>query len=235
MRKTTRGALALSALGLAALSACGPTPGAKAPAAPRGPMFDAFAVAYGKPAPYQSLDESGDTVVYTPQKLIEVAPGVVALISRSDLPSRCKACAGAIDIHYLKQGPDGFHRLGAWPGFGGHGSYGAPLPWVLRTDLDDGPTLVTQDDEKDTICTATKQELITLTPTAPVKVATVITATAYAPAPGDKTGDHVSGKIVPIAKGKSFAVVLTGTASVRQVFKREGQVFVTHDVGATGC
>lgn len=60
--------LALVALiGLIAGGSCTPRPSADKAAAPRGVLYDAFAVAFGKPAPYATVDESGDHVVYNPQ------------------------------------------------------------------------------------------------------------------------------------------------------------------------
>jgi hypothetical protein len=126
--------------------------------------------------------------------------------------------------------------MGSWPNIGGKGRWGGVLPWTIRTDIDDGPTLVTRDEERERGCSATTDELITLTPAGPVKIATVVLATAYDAAPGERTpGPHISGIIKPIARGQSFAVVLSGTDPARQVFRRQGAVFTTYDPGATGC
>ena len=224
-----------AACGLLALAACGPS---GPPAKPRasGPMYDAFEVAFGKPAPYSTLDDSGDRIVYSPQALIDLRPGVVALISKQEIPGGCKSCGGALAVNYLKRGPSGFSRLGAWPDVGGEGSFGGVLPWTVRTDIDNGPTLVTRRDERSGDCSSTSDELITLTPKGPVKIATVILATGYSALPEDHGHPpHVSGTIVPITRGQRFAVVLTGTSSLRQVYRREGDVFATYTPGATGC
>ncbi len=199
-------------------------------------MFQAFAVAFGKPAPYATLDDGGDRVVYSPQALIDVAPTVVALVSKGELPGGCEACAGALTIHYLKHGPLGFSRIRTWAGVGGRGRFGAVLPWTVRNDIDNGPTLVTREEVSERGCSATTEELITLTPKGPVKIAAIVISTVYTPTP-DAPGasDHLSGKIEPIVRGERFAVVLTGTETVRQMFKREGDVFATRDPGATGC
>jgi hypothetical protein len=199
-------------------------------------MLDAFTVAFGRPAPFATLDESGDHVTYTPQALVDVGPGVVALISKSEISEGCKACAGALTIDYLRRGPAGFSRLRSWPDFGGRGQRGKALPWTMRSDIDDGPTLVTRNDQKEAGCSATLDELITLTPKGPVKIATVVLATALDPAPGERAGSNrLSGKIAPMVRGRSFAVVLSGVASIRQVYRRQGDVFTTYDNGATGC
>lgn len=221
------------ALALAVLSACSQSPAAKSGAT--GPLAGAFQAAFGKPAPYATIDDSGDNVTYTPQALDDVAPGVVALISKGEIPSGCFACAGSLSIDYLKHDASGYHRLGSWPDLAGKGQSGKALPWTIRTDLDNGPTLVTTRQEKDQFCSATLQELVTLTPRRPVKIATVVIATTFAPAAAGEVGPHVAGKIVPIERGQRFAVQLSGTDSVRQVFTRKGDVFTTRDGGATGC
>lgn len=231
----TRACIRLAAaVALIAGSAC-QKPAVHGPPAPSGPLQEAFTVAFGKPGPWATLDDDGDHVVYTPQALIDVAPGVAALVARQEIPGGCKGCPGSLTIAYLKRGPTGFSRLKSWPEVGGRGAYGAALPWTIRTDLDDGPTLVTRDERKETGCSATMEELITLRPAGPVKIATLVTAMAYAPQPGEKTPPHLTSQIRPLVRGKSFAVVFTGTPSFRQVFKRQGDVFTSYGPAAAGC
>lgn len=229
-----------AAAALMAACACTQRPAAHAPPPPNGPLQDAFTVAFGKPAPYATLNDDGDHVVYSPQGLVDVGSGVVALISKQEIPGGCKACAGSLTIDYLRRGPQGlsrpgFSRIRSWPEVGGKGRYGAALPWTVRTDLDDGPTVVTRDEHKEGGCAATMEELITLRPAGPVKIATLVTATAYDPRPGMKNPPRITGKITPLARGKRFAVVFSGTDPFRQVFKREGDVFTSYGPAATGC
>ena len=214
---------------------CSPKPAANGPPPPHGPLQDAFTVAFGKPAPYATLNDDGDHVVYAPQALIELNPAVVALVSKEEIPGGCEACAGSLTIDYLRRGPAGFSRLKSWPEIGGKGRYGAALPWTVRTDIDDGPTLVTRDDHKERGCSSTMEELITLRPTGPVKIATLVTAMAYDPQPGERTAPRLSSAITPLVRGQRFVVVFTGTTPFRQVFRREGDVFNSYGPAATGC
>jgi len=234
-RRRAGGLRAAPAVVLLALGACGPSsPAGKPPAS--GPMYQAFEVAFGKPAPWSTIDDGGDHIVYSPQALIDLRPGVVALISAKRIPGGCKSCGGALAINYLRRDPSGFSRLGAWTDVGGQGVSGGVLPWTVRTDIDNGPTLVTRRDDTVGDCSSTTDELITLAPQGPVKIATVVVATGYAPLPKDHGHPpHVSGTIVPMVRGERFAVVLSGTSSLRQVFRREGEVFTTYSPGATGC
>ena len=165
-------AVACAALVVCASCGQGPASGSAAPTGTT--VADAFAVAFGKPAPYATVNDGGDHVVYTPQALLDVSPGVVALVSKEEIPDGCKGCAGALTIDYLKRGPSGFTRLGSWPGIGGNGLFGKVLPWSIRTDIDDGLTLVTRNDQTDGPCSATLEELITLRRGAPVKIADVM-------------------------------------------------------------
>jgi hypothetical protein len=234
-RRGAKGLRAASTALLLALGACGQGGPPGKPAA-SGPMYQAFEVAFGKPAPYSTIDDGGDRIVYNPQALIDLQPGVVALISAKRIPRGCRSCGGALAINYLRRDPSGFSRLGAWADAGGQGVSGGVLPWTIRTDIDNGPTLVTRRDERRGDCSSTTDELITLAPKGPVKIATVVVATGYAPLPEDHGHPpHVSGAIVPIVRGERFAVVLSGTSSLRQVFRREGDVFTTYSPGATGC
>lgn len=214
---------------------CSPKPAAHGPVPPSGPLQEAFTVAFGKPAPYATLNDDGDHVVYAPQALIELGPGVVALVSKEEIPGGCEACAGSLTIDYLRRGPAGFSRLKSWPEVGGKGRYGAALPWTVRTDLDDGPTLVTKDDHKERGCSATMEELITLRPAGPVRIATLVTAMAYDPQPGERTPPRLSSKITPVVRGQRFVAVFSGTTPFRQVFRREGDVFTSYGPAATGC
>jgi hypothetical protein len=222
-------------LALIMLSACSQAPTSAAPPTGGTPLQDAFLAAYGKPAPYETIDDSGDHVTDTPQALEDVAPGVVALISKGEIAYGCYACGGSLSIDYLRHDAAGYHRLGSWPDFAGKGQSGKALPWTIRTDLDNGPTLVTTRDQKEPTCSATLQELVTLMPTKPVKIATVVVATALAPDDKGLGGGAVTGKVVPIERGKRFAVILTGVDSMRQVYVRQGEVFTTREGGATGC
>ena len=235
MRVATSFARFAAAALLLAVAGCGRNPATRGPPPPSGPLQTAFTVAFGKPAPYATLDDDGDHVVYSPQALVELDPGVVALISKEEIPGGCEACAGSLTIAYLRRGPSGFSRISAWPEVGGKGRFGATLPWTIRTDLDDGPTLVTRDDHKERDCAATMEELITLRPAGPVKIATLVTAMAYDPKPGEKTAPRLTGKITPLARGKRFVVVFSGTDSFRQLFRREGDVFTSYGPAATGC
>lgn len=222
-------------LAVAMLGACSQAPTVAAPPAGGTPLEDAFLAAYGKPAPYETIDDSGDHVTYTPQALEDVSPGVVALISKGEIADGCYACGGALSIDYLRHDTAGYHRMGSWPAFAGKGQSGRALPWTIRTDLDNGPTLVTTRDQKDPSCSATLQELVTLTPTRPVKIATVVVATTLSPDDQGRGGGTETGKVTPIERGKRFAVVLTGFDNLRQVYVRQGDVFTTNQGGATGC
>ena len=235
MRIQVCGARLAAAAAMIVFGSCSPKPTTHGPPPPSGPLQDAFTVAFGKPAPWATLNDDGDHVVYTPQALIEVGPGVVALVSKEEIPGGCKACAGSLTIDYLRRGSAGFGRLKSWPEVGGKGRYGAALPWTVRTDLDDGPTLVTRDDHKEGSCSATMEELITLRPAGPMKIATLVTAMAYDPRPGERTAPHLSSRIMPLVRGQRFAVVFSGTTAFRQVFKREGDVFTSYGPAATGC
>lgn len=227
----------LSGLWLALVlpNACSQAPTGASPPTGGTPLTDAFVAAFGKPAPFETIDDSGDHVIYSPQAIEEVAPGVVALISKGEIPDGCQACGGSLSINYLRHDTAGYHRFGAWPDIGGKGEFGHALPWAIRTDIDNGPTLVTTRQQKDQTCAATLQELITLTPTKPVKIATVVVATVFAPETPGKAAPHVAGKVVSIERGKRFAVVLSGSDSVRQIYTRQGEVFTTQEGGATGC
>ena len=103
------------------------------------------------------------------------------------------------------------------------GTFGRPLPWTLRNDLDDGPTVVTQRDLHEGDCTSIKAELISLRPAGPIKAAEITLATRYVasttlhlPASG------VSGAIKPLIRGQSFVVMLSGSAHARQITVAKG-------------
>ncbi len=219
------------------LSMAGFSPETTTPPTPaRDALHQAFEAAYGKPAPYATIDDSDDHVVYSPQALIDVAPGVVALISKKEIPDGCRRCGGALGVDYLRHTPTGFQRLGHWPDIGGVGDYGHALPWSLRADLENGPTLVTRRDLHEGACSSEKAELISLRVDKPVKSAEVTTATTYtASAAEHLPASGVTGAIKPLVKGKSFVVTLSGAEHARQVYRREGELFVTTDFGAVGC
>src|SRR5437762_5356813 len=99
---------AMFAAGLAVCASCSRPGATQHSSPPPAPMFAAFEVAFGRPAPYATIDDSGDHVVYRPQALVALRPGVVALISKREIPGGCKACAGGLSVNYLRSGPGGF-------------------------------------------------------------------------------------------------------------------------------
>lgn len=157
-------------------------------------------------------------------------------MSRKEIPGGCRKCGGALEVDYLRRSAAGFQRLGQWPDIGGGGAYGRALPWTLRTDLDEGQTLVTRRDLREGDCSSIKAELISLRPDHPVKAAEVLLATSYVASSAlHLPASGVSGAIKPLVRGKSFVVTLIGDARVRQVYRREGETYQTRDFGAAGC
>lgn len=212
------------------------SPERSAPPRARDALHQAFESAFGKPAPWATIDDSDDHVIFSPQALIDLRPGVVALVSKKEIPDGCKRCGGSLTIDYLARTATGYRRLGHWPDLGGEGSYGRVLPWTTRTDLEDSPALVTRRDLHEGACSSVKAELISLRHDKPVKSAEVTTATSYAASPTEHLpATGVSGEIRPLVKGKSFMLTLSGSDQVRQIYRREGDLFATHDFGMTGC
>ena len=226
----------VSTVGVLAALLAGCHPKVDAPPRARDPLHQAFEAAFGKPAPFETIDASDDHVVISPQALIDLRPGLAALVSKKEIPGGCRKCGGALEVDYLRRTAAGFARAGQWPDIGGAGVYGRALPWTLRTDLDDGPTLLTRRDLHEGDCSSIKAELISLRPDKPVRAAEITLATTYKassilhlPASG------VSGAIKPLVRGKSFVVTLSGDVRARQVYRREGDLFQTRDFGAVGC
>ncbi len=214
------------------------TPAAAAPAE----LDQAFAAAFGHAAPY-AMTASGGTLekptefTYTPSGLEEVTPGIVALISEGKLTSfGCHACLGTLAIHYLNRDGEYFALLGAWPAIGGAAPYGAAAAWTVRKDLDDVPLLVTKEDDGGQGCYETWADLIALTPAQPLLASHLPLATEYVPEPDQKKpGYKLSGRLIPIERGKRFAVQYSGTRSLRVEYRHSGDVYVARGKTAPVC
>jgi hypothetical protein len=63
------------AVAMIVCASCGRPGATQGKSASPEPMSAAFEVAFGKPAPYATIDDSGDHIVYRPRALIALQPG----------------------------------------------------------------------------------------------------------------------------------------------------------------
>lgn len=226
-----------------ALSSAAPTPPRVVSATPAsgGDLLRAFSAAFGQPAPYRVTDKDGSVLEYTPEAFIDVEPGVVALVSKGEEPDGCHACTGTIALHYLRRKADGFEVLGSWPQAGGGADWGKAAPWKLRTDIDDYPVMATEASDMGQGCQVSTVDLIELTPTGPKTVAQNVLTAVDNEREGDVADrDLVSyeGEIRPIARGKSFEVILKetdGDKTVRTVYTKAGDAFERDGAALPTC
>lgn len=206
-------------------------------------LDDAFTAAFGHAAPYTMTASGGalknpTAFIYTPSGLVDVAPGIVALVSKGKLDDfGCHACFGTLAIHYLKRDGQNFSLLGAWPSIGGAAPYGEAAAWTLRKDLDTVPVLETTEDDGGQGCYQTWADLIALTPARPLLVSTYLPlATEYVPEPEEKkAGYKLSGRLIPAVRGKSFGIQYSGTRSLRVEYSRDGDAYVAKGKPAPVC
>ncbi len=193
----------------------------------------AFVAAFGTPAPATigfPAAADGSTLdhqlQFTPSALIDLSPGVVALVSNGEgnfTNYDCDACAGQVSVDYLRRTSNGgFMKLGHWDLKAGAVSFGLTAPWTLRNDLDTVPVLLFAADEAAQGCTSTLVSLVELTPAAVTDAGSAILnsgkqAVDGAASPGDY---QYSGKLTPLAKGQSFAIDYSGSSSLHVVFTK---------------
>ncbi|HWD67726.1 MAG TPA: hypothetical protein VG227_07185 [Caulobacteraceae bacterium] len=193
----------------------------------------AFQAAFGTTAPatirYPAAP-AGSTIdhklQFTPSALIDLAPGVVALVSNGEgnfTNYDCDACAGQVSVDYLRRASDGgFMKLGHWDLEAGAVSFGLTAPWTLRNDLDIVPVLLFAADEAAQGCTSTRVSLVDLAPAEATDAGSAILNSGKQAVDGVATpGDYqYSGKLTPLAMGQSFAVDYSGTSNLRVVFTK---------------
>jgi len=194
-------------------------------------MDKAFSVAFGHADPFTAA--SKNPVTFTPSGLVDVAPGVVALISNGK--GDCDTCSGTLAIHYLKRSGKDYSLIKAWPAISG--ITGQSVSWTSRPDLEGGPAILASHDEGAENCRQTISQLIALTPDRPVMRANLLMMVNYAPPPDpDRSpGYAVKAKIVAVEKGKSFALQYAGTWSLRVDYDRKGDVYAPRQREAPGC
>jgi hypothetical protein len=196
----------------------------------------AFKSAFGQPAPYTQTSEDGSELVFAPAAFVNLQPGIVALISKAEIPDGCHACSGHLSIHYLRHQNGQYEVLGAWPDVGGLGPYGKAANWSLRSDLDAVPTLVAISEDGGQGCSGSQADLIALTPTGPkVRAKAVLLASEY-----DGGGESSAtpsfkyeGTIGGIERGKSFYVNFTGSKNISTKYtsyENGGEYYASGDV-----
>jgi hypothetical protein len=204
-------------------------------------MDKAFSAAFGHAAPFTVTPSGGpknsgkpaNPVIYTPSGLVDVAPGIVALISKGK-PS-CDSCSGTLAVHYLKRGGHDYALVKDWPMIGG--ATGQTVTWTPRPDLEGGPAILATHDESGPDCHQTYSQLIALTPDKPVVRANLLTAVHYDPGPDP---DHsppyqAKAKILPGERGKSFALEYAGTWKLHVDYLRKGDVYAAKQHEAPAC
>ncbi len=193
-------------------------------------LLEAFLTAFGQPAPYRVTMPASDgseehQLEFSPLAFIDIAPNVVALVSKGEgrnTDYSCHACVGAMTMNYLKRAGQAFTVLGHWEIDSGGASYGLVNQWVVRTDLDDVPTMLISNDSAGMGCTNTVDTLIALTPTGPEERGSFTLSGSYqeqVDVRGPKDYSY-EGKILPVERGKSFAIPYSGTAARRIVFTK---------------
>jgi hypothetical protein len=159
---------------------------------------------------------------FTPLAFIDIAPNIVALVSKgegSNTDYSCHACDGAMTMHYLKRGPQGFVVLGHWRIDSGGANYGAVNPWTIRTDLDDSPTMLISGEYMGMGCEIKIDTLVALTPTGPEERGSFTLSSSYDGEVAAKNYKY-EGKLVPEERGKTFAVEYSGSAPRRLQFTK---------------
>jgi hypothetical protein len=222
-------------------TACGPAdpaPAAKAvPAAPTpAPVAEseldaAFRAAFGGPPPVRRLvarGEWGDAdLAYRPARLIPLTGGVLALVSDAETEP-CRACFGALAVHYLRRDAGGFRVLGAWPALLNGSSFGAPPRWTRRDDLFAGPALEAVAGGAVQGCAVERVALVELTPERPLVRAEGV-LTAY-----DGPEGVLRGAIRPGVRGRDFLAGYPGL-SVRYALSGARYVPVGREPRLPSC
>ncbi len=127
-------------------------------------------------------------------------------------------------IHYLRHSPTGFTVLGHWTIAAGGTDYGKMVPWNVRTDLDDVPTMLLTNHYGGMGCSSETDTIVALTPTGPEERLRFTVQSSYQRdfdikhGPGDY---NYTGKIVPMVRGRQFAVNFTGTRSQQVIYNKQ--------------
>jgi hypothetical protein len=184
-------------------------------------LLEAFLAAFGQPAPYRATIPASEgsaehALEFSPLAFINIAPNVVALVSKGEgrnTDYTCHACSGAMTMHYLKRGPQGFTVLGHWPIESGGAGYGEVNQWSIRTDLDDVPTMLVANQNAGMGCTTELDTLVALTPTGPEERGSFTRSSSYQEAVDVKNGPKdysYEGKVIAIERGKRIAIDYSG-------------------------
>ena len=182
----------------------------------------AFGAAFGSD-PAVSTDD-GSRIRYTPGKLVWAGDTAV-LVSEGTNAEDCHACTGSLAVHYLKPEGDGFAVAGAWPqAVPGQGFGQPPAEWAISDRFADRPVIEAEGGYTGQGITCTTATLTLLGPAGPVASDPV--PIGYSNEGAGAPARTLNGTIGDIARGRGFAVDVTGTERFTERYRFEDGRFV---------
>ena len=182
-------------------------------------MPAAFMAAFGAaaPAPHDiQRDGKSQTLQFSPNLLVDIGQGRLALVSTSAAPpDDCTLCGASVAVHYLQKTADGgFKVAGQWWDLLPPDPLDQPPEVRVRQGLFDRPALQVEVAHRDRGCESAAASLFEFTPQGPVLRARAIpTARNNIPMGAMRVGPQVDlyGNILPDAPGKTFKVRYHGS------------------------
>lgn len=193
----------------------------------------AFRTTYGKDDAAQVGDGDADVINVKKGRLLWMGDTAV-LLSPGANESDCHACSGALAIAYLKPQGDGFEVTGKWPTLVRGSGWGAEPEWRVTDAFTDNPAIYVESDWSGQGYSCGGASITELKPDRPVQSERIWLSASNEGAVDETTGktmggeplSNLSGKIVDIVKGKSFAVQASGTAKFVERYEYRDGKFV---------
>jgi hypothetical protein len=193
----------------------------------------AFKTAYDAEGAARITVDDTEVLNIKPGKLVWI-DDVAVLLSPGANQSDCHACSGALAIAYLAPKGEGFVVKGKWPVLVRGSGWGAEPEWRVTGDFTDNPAVYVESGDTAQGYSCGGASITELTPDGPVQSDRVWLSSDNEGAVDDSTGKtfggeprkKLTGKIVDIVKGKSFAVQASGTAKFVERYEYRGGKFV---------
>jgi len=188
--------------------------------------------------------KEGTQLVVTKAERVLNLPFATVLLTTTERPDDCHACAGHVGVYYLTDSGGEYTVKGRWPKALASWGWGATPDWKISTAYTSNPAIVAEGGYTGQGYSCGGMNIIELTPKGPVESEVIALSRSNAGAVDPETGTTpggeplraLTGTIVNVQKGRSLQVRVSGDEEFTETYVMKGGKFVrTSGETKLGC